>query len=75
MAKPNEQIPSGLIPMDKETIIATARNCYLGSRRACMDAYEKQPVVDLIIMRFFDCVYAFLTGQTALRCKSRIPTC
>lgn len=65
------QIPSGLIPMDRETIIATARNCYHASRRASVEAYEKPPVIDLIILRFFDCVYAFLTGQTALRCKFR----
>lgn len=67
------QIPSGLVPMDKETIIATARNCYHGSRRASVQAYEKAPVVELIILRFFDCVYAFLTGQTALRCELLSP--
>ena len=55
--------------MDKDTIIATAKNCYHASRRASVEAYEKPPVVDLIIMRFFDCVYAFLTGQIALRCE------
>lgn len=68
------QVPKGVLPDQAEPCLTTAQKCYRASRILTIDHYD-QPSVELITLRYFDCVYSFLTKQTVQAGESRCTVC
>lgn len=61
------QVPKSYIPVESGEVRKLAARCYRASRAISHESYDP-PVLDMVIIRYLDCVYHF--GQSTLYTQS-----